>query len=82
MIYFNFYIFVLCRFVSLCFRSAFFVFCNEERPKVRAAHPGYTVGDVAKELGKRWEAVSDRSKYEKLAAEDKKRYEAVSLKCF
>ncbi|XP_060552002.1 high mobility group protein B1-like [Ruditapes philippinarum] len=56
--------------------SAFFVFCNEERPKVRAIHPGYTVGDVAKELGKRWEAVSDRSKFEKLAAEDKKRYEA------
>lgn len=55
--------------------SAFFIFCNEERPKVRAAHPSYTVGEVAKELGKRWENVSDKSKFERLAGEDKKRYE-------
>lgn len=59
-------------------RSAFFVFCNEERPKVRAAHPEYTVGDVAKELGKRWEVVTDKSKFEKLAAADRQRYETVS----
>ncbi|KAL4230797.1 High mobility group box 1 [Mactra antiquata] len=56
--------------------SAFFVFCNEERPKVRKEYPGYTVGDVAKELGKRWEQVTDRSKFERLAAEDRSRYEA------
>lgn len=54
------------------------MFCNEERPKVRAAHPEYTVGDVAKELGKRWEAVTDKSKFEKLAAADRARYERVS----
>lgn len=56
--------------------SAFFIFCNEERPVVRAKHPGWTVGEVAKELGKRWEQVSDRSRFEKMAAEEKKRYEA------
>jgi hypothetical protein len=55
--------------------SAFFCFCNEERAKVKAKYPSYTVGDVAKELGKRWEACTDRSKYEAIAAADKKRYE-------
>jgi hypothetical protein len=55
--------------------SAFFCFCNEERPKVKAAHPSYTVGDIAKELGKRWESCPNRSKFEAIAAKDKQRYE-------
>lgn len=43
--------------------------------------PDATVGDVAKELGKRWnEASSDtRAKYEALAAKDKARYSKVYL---
>ena len=36
------------------FRSAFFWFAQDERPKVRAANPNYAVGDIAKELGRRW----------------------------
>jgi len=59
-------------------RSAFFCFCNDERPKVKAAHPNYTVGEIAKELGRRWETCSNKSKYEALAAKDKARYEQVS----
>lgn len=62
---------------SVLCRSAFFCFCNDERPKVRAAHPNMAVGDVAKELGKRWESVKDKSHYEKLAMKDKERYERV-----
>lgn len=58
-------------------RSAFFCFCNDERPKVKAAHPNYTVGDIAKELGRRWETCSNKAKYEALAAKDKARYEQV-----
>jgi hypothetical protein len=54
--------------------SAFFCFCNEERPKVRAKFPSYAVGDVAKELGKRWEACTNRAKFEALSAKDKERY--------
>jgi len=46
---------------------------------VRAKHPEYSVGDVAKELGKRWEAVTDRTKYEKQAAIEKAKYEKVNL---
>jgi len=55
--------------------SAFFCFCNEERSKVKAKYPSYTVGDVAKELGKRWEVCPNKPKFEELAAKDKQRYE-------
>ena len=59
-------------------RSAFFFFCNEERPAVRKVLPeGSGVGDVAKELGKRWEQVKERSRFETLAAGDRARYEKV-----
>ena len=64
---------------SCHFRSAFFWFCNDERPKVRAVNPGLGVGDVAKELGKKWALVSptDKARYEQLAAKDKERYARV-----
>ena len=34
--------------------SAFFWYSQEERSKVRAANPKLGVGDIAKELGRRW----------------------------
>ncbi|XP_076252719.1 uncharacterized protein LOC143191469 isoform X2 [Rhynchophorus ferrugineus] len=57
--------------------SAFFWFSNDERGKVKAQNPEYGVGDIAKELGRRWaEADAEtRSKYEALADKDKIRYE-------
>lgn len=54
--------------------SAFFFFCADERPDVRAAHPEWSVAEVAKELGKRWEKMTNRSKFEAQAEADKKRY--------
>jgi len=44
---------------------------------VKAAHPNHTVGDIAKELGKRWEVCPNKSKFEAIAAKDKERYERV-----
>ena len=58
-------------------RSAFFFFCNEERPKVKAEFPGHTVSETAKELGKRWETCMNKSKFESMATKDKARYEQV-----
>jgi len=60
--------------------SAFFWFCNDERPKVRAEQPDSSVGDIAKELGKRWGVVTPehKKKYEQLATKDKARYEKES----
>jgi len=57
--------------------SAFFHFCGEERPKVKEVLSDATVGEMAKELGRRWNDVTDdvKAKFEALAAKDKQRYE-------
>ena len=58
------------------FRSAFFWFAADERPKVRAANPNFAVGDIAKELGKRWSEFGPtfKQKYEAKAEKDRERY--------
>lgn len=60
-------------------RSAFFWFCNDERGKIKQDNPEYGVGDIAKELGKKWADVdpSVKTKYEQMAEKDKARYEKV-----
>ena len=60
--------------------SAFFWFCNDERPAIRDANPNLTVGDIAKELGRRWAEVDEPSKkkYVDMADRDKERYARVS----
>lgn len=57
--------------------SAFFWFCNDERNKVKALNPEYGVGDIAKELGRKWSDVEPetKQKYELMAEKDKARYE-------
>ncbi|ESP01822.1 hypothetical protein LOTGIDRAFT_200052 [Lottia gigantea] len=55
--------------------SAFFFFCNEERPKVKAIYPNYTIGEVAKELGKRWEHCGEKKRFEEMTEKDKVRYQ-------
>ena len=57
--------------------SAFFWFCADERPKVRAQKPDASVGDIAKELGIKWKHASNdlKKKYEALAVKDKARYD-------
>lgn len=54
-------------------------FCNDERSGIKSSHPDYTVGDIAKELGKKWGEVDEttKSKYEAMAEKDKARYERV-----
>jgi len=56
--------------------SAFFWFAQDERPKVRASHPNYAVGDIAKELGRRWADAAPKIKsiYEGKAEKDRERY--------
>jgi hypothetical protein len=57
--------------------SAFFLFCQDERPAVKALYPNYSVGEAAKELGERWNKVPAdvKAKYEAKAAQDKLRYD-------
>lgn len=59
--------------------SAFFFFCDDFRQEVRDEHPDWKVGDISKELGRRWEECTDKSKYDLLAQQDKQRYEEVSI---
>ncbi|GAU96420.1 hypothetical protein RvY_07871 [Ramazzottius varieornatus] len=61
--------------------TAFFWFCHDERANAKAAVGAVglpiSVGDIAKELGRRWAVVSAERKdrYDRLAAKDKERYE-------
>lgn len=57
--------------------SAFFYYANDERANVRAANPDFSVGEVAKELGRQWGELTDgqKLKYEKQAEEDRARYD-------
>lgn len=49
--------------------SAFFLFAQDERPKVKAANPSASIGDIGKELGARWAKCPAAAKagYEKKA---------------
>ena len=42
--------------------SAYILFCQDERAKIKASHPEMTFAEVAKELGKRWNKTSDSAK--------------------
>lgn len=55
--------------------SAFFLYSQEFRGQIKDEHPDWRVGDIAKELGKRWETCADKGKYEELARREKERFE-------
>ena len=61
--------------------SGFFWFSNDERPKVKAANPDFGVGDIAKELGRRWSEATEeiKAKYEAKAANDRVRYDREKM---
>ncbi|VDL48562.1 unnamed protein product [Hymenolepis diminuta] len=60
--------------------SAFFLFCQDERAKVREAHPDWSVGQCAKELASRWEQCKNKSKYETQATQEKAKYQKAMEK--
>jgi len=47
---------------------------------VKSLNPEFGVGEIAKELGRRWSDISPdlKNKYEQMAEKDKARYERVS----
>lgn len=57
--------------------SAFFLFCAEERPRLKAFDPNLSFVETGKELGKRWAAADPaiKNKFSDQSAKDKERYE-------
>jgi len=57
--------------------TAYIIFSNAKRDQVKKENPDIKFGDVAKKISALWKSVSasDKAKFEKAAAEDKKRYE-------
>lgn len=51
--------------------SAFFLFCQEERPKVREERPNASISEIAKVMGEKWS---------KIDAERKKSYEEEAIR--
>merc|ERR1712036_20190 len=62
--------------------SAFFLFAQDERPKVKAANPSASIGEIGKELGARWAKASGAVKaaYQAKSDKDKARYAAEKAK--
>merc|ERR1712110_888245 len=62
--------------------SAFFLFAQDERPKVKAANPSASIGDIGKELGARWAKCPAAAKagYEKKAGALKVKQQAEMAK--
>lgn len=67
-----------------CSRSGFFLFCSEQRPKIKVTNPGLTIGDVAKKLGEMWNNLTEATKkpYVIKAGKLKEKYEKVCCVCF
>ncbi|KAK1175895.1 high mobility group protein B2-like [Acipenser oxyrinchus oxyrinchus] len=57
--------------------SAFFVFCSENRPKIKVDYPGSSIGDTAKKLGEMWskQTAKDKVPFEQKALKLKEKYE-------
>jgi hypothetical protein len=57
-------------------RSAFIIFCQEQRPVVKSGNPTLSFTETGRLLGQQWKAMSDeqKSKYVEQAREDQERY--------
>jgi len=57
--------------------SAYFLFSQEERLKVKAEHPNYSICEVAKELGRRWADMAPevKQRYQQMAEEGRQKYD-------
>jgi len=57
--------------------SAFFLFSQDERPKIKITNSTFSVADVAKLIGERWRNLDadTKKKYENAAKQAKERYD-------
>jgi len=57
--------------------SAYFIFQNQERDKIKQANPNFSICEVAKELGKRWSEMpqDEKQRYTQQAEEKREQYD-------
>ena len=57
--------------------SAYFLFSQEERLKVKNENPNYSICEVAKELGRRWAEMAPevKQRYQQMAEEGRQKYD-------
>ncbi|KAL5286835.1 HmgD family protein [Megaselia abdita] len=55
--------------------SAYMIWLNETRESIKKEHPNSKVTEIAKYGGEKWRALTDKSEWEKKAAEAKENYE-------
>jgi len=57
--------------------STYFLFSQEERLKVKAEHPSYSICEIAKELGRRWAVMSPevKQRFQQLAEQARQKYD-------
>merc|ERR550532_1790766 len=57
--------------------SAYFIFSSEERLKVKAEHPSYSICEIAKELGRRWAVMSPevKQRFQQMAEQARQKYD-------
>lgn len=58
--------------------SAFMLFSNDQRNKIKTENPDLSFGEIGRKVGEAWKALSDKQKqvYVKKSEDDKKRYES------
>ncbi|MBH1938909.1 high mobility group box domain-containing protein [Streptomyces sp. AV19] len=58
-------------------QSAYMIFANENRSRVKAANPTMRFGEIGNQLGIEWQRLplAEKKPYEEKAAKDKERYE-------
>ncbi|GAB1609898.1 hypothetical protein Ahia01_001275700 [Argonauta hians] len=54
--------------------SAYFLWLNENREKIKTDNPGISITDLSKKAGDLWRNLTDKSKWEKIQEESKENY--------
>ncbi|XP_031557344.1 FACT complex subunit SSRP1-like isoform X2 [Actinia tenebrosa] len=55
--------------------SAYMLWLNDTRQQIKDENPGISVTEVSKVAGEKWKVLTDKSKWEKLAAVEKEKYQ-------
>uniref|UniRef100_A0A0K2SX54 FACT complex subunit SSRP1 n=3 Tax=Lepeophtheirus salmonis TaxID=72036 RepID=A0A0K2SX54_LEPSM len=56
-------------------QSAYFLWMNENREKIKSDFPGLSITEFGKKAGELWKDLKDKTDWDAKAAEDKKRYD-------